>query len=159
LIQIKRELNYEEAISSESKRKCQPSTGCDLLRQHAIRGRIEELARSWVGIAEISFDLPANLDDFGSDANVACQLVEEGVRNAIRHGKAKKIQIHGFFITGLINVVVHDYGSYVKNKKSGGLGSVLVNTFAKDWDTRPEQDGTTLRFSVETSSLNKIGKE
>jgi len=61
-----------------------------LLHQHVIRGRIEELARSWVGIADISFDLPANLDDFGSDANMVCQLIEEGVINAIRHGKAKK---------------------------------------------------------------------
>ncbi len=157
MIQIKREFYFEEAINAEDKRKCQPATDCDLLRQHAIRGRIEELARSWEGIAEISFDLPANLDDFGSDANVACQLVEESVINAIRNGKAKKIQMHGFFITGLINVVVHDDGSYVKNKKSDGLGSVLFNTFTKDWDIRPEQDGTTLRFSVETFS-NTVDK-
>jgi len=60
-----------------------------LLHQHVIRGRIEELARSWVGIADISFDLPANLDDFEKDANVVCQLIEEGVINAISHGKAK----------------------------------------------------------------------
>jgi hypothetical protein len=65
--------------------------------------------------------------------------------------------MHGFFITGLINVVVHDDGSYVKNKKSDGLGRVLFNTFAKDWDIRPEQDGTTLRFSVETFS-NTVDK-
>jgi len=121
--------------------------------------RIEELARSWVGIADISFDLPANLDDFGSDANMVCQLIEEGVINAIRHGKAKKIEVHGFFITGLINVVVHDDGSYVKNKKKDGLGSILFDTFAKDWDIKPDKEGTALRFSVETSSLNKIGKE
>jgi hypothetical protein len=71
LIQIKREFYYEEAINAEDKRKCQPATDCDLLRQHAIRGRIEELARSWVGIAEISFDLPANLDDFAAQLDTA----------------------------------------------------------------------------------------
>jgi len=60
-----------------------------LLRQHVIRGRIEELARSWVGIADISFGLPVNLDEFGEDANMVCQLIEEGVINAISHGKAK----------------------------------------------------------------------
>jgi len=65
--------------------------------------------------------------------------------------------MHGFFITVLINVVVHDDGSYVKNKKSDGLGSVLFNTFTKDLDIRPEQDGTTLRFSVETFS-NTVNK-
>jgi two-component sensor histidine kinase len=157
LIQIQREFNYEEVISAEDKRKCQPATGCHLLRQHAIRRRIEELTRSWVGIAEISFDLPANLDEFGEDANMVCQLIEEGVINAIRHGKAKKIKIHGFFIPGSINVVIHDNGTYVKNKKSDGLGSVLFNTFAKDWDIRPEQNGTTLRFSVETFS-NTVDK-
>lgn len=70
MIQIKRKFYCKEAISSEGKRKYQPATDCDLLRQHAIRGRIEELARSWVGIAEISFDLPANLDDFEKDTNV-----------------------------------------------------------------------------------------
>ena len=71
MIQIKREFYYEEAINAEDKRKCQPATDCDLLRQHAIRGRIEELARSWVGIAEISFDLPANLDDFAAQLDTA----------------------------------------------------------------------------------------
>jgi hypothetical protein len=65
--------------------------------------------------------------------------------------------MHGFFITGLINVVVHDDGSYVKNKKSDGLGSVLFNTFTKDWDITPDQEGTTLRFSVETFS-NTVDK-
>jgi anti-sigma regulatory factor (Ser/Thr protein kinase) len=110
-----------------------------------------------VGIADVSFDLPANLDEFGEDANMVCQLIEEGVINAIRHGKAKKIKIHGFFIPGSINVVIHDDGTYVKNKKSDGLGSVLFNTFAKDWDIRPEQDGTTLRFSVEIFS-NTVDK-
>jgi len=65
--------------------------------------------------------------------------------------------MHRFFITGLINVVVHDDGSYVKNKKQGGLGSILFDTFTKDLDIRPEQDGTTLRFSVETFS-NTVDK-
>jgi hypothetical protein len=83
LIQIKRDFYCKEAVISESNREYQSATDCDLLRQHAIRGRIEELARSWVGIAEISFDLPANLDDFEKDTNV----------------------------------VVHDDGAYVKNKK------------------------------------------
>ncbi len=56
-------------------------------------------------------------------------------------------------------MVVHDDGLYVKNKKQGGLGRILFDTFAKDWDIAPDKEGTTLRFYVETSSLNKIGKE
>ena len=119
--------------------------------------RIEKLASSWVGIADVSFDLPANLDEFGEDANMVCQLIEEGVINAIRHGKAKKIKIHGFFIPGSISVVIHDDGTYVKNKNSDGLGSVLFNTFAKDWDIRSDKAGTTLRFSVENFS-NTVDK-
>jgi hypothetical protein len=66
--------------------------------------------------------------------------------------------MHGFFITGLINVVVHDYGSYVENKKQDGLGSILFDTFAKRWDVASDGDGTTLRFSVEIASGNSIGE-
>jgi hypothetical protein len=116
--------------------------------------RIEELARSWTGIVDISFDLPAKFDEFGTDANVVCQLIEEGVMNAIRHGMAKKIELHAFFVTGSINVVIRDDGRYVEDKKGDGLGSILFDTFAKDWDIKPELEGTTLRFSVGTSSLN-----
>jgi hypothetical protein len=56
-------------------------------------------------------------------------------------------------------VVLGDDGPYLKNKKQAGVRSILLDTFAKDWDITPDKERTTLRFSVETSSLNKIGKE
>jgi two-component sensor histidine kinase len=78
--------------------------------------------------------------------------VEEAVINSIRHGDANKIEIHAFFMSGLLKVFIHDDGVYVENKKSDGLGSILFETFAKRWDIASDAEGTTLRFSVEIPS-------
>lgn len=89
MIQIKRKFYCEEAISSEGKGKYQPATDCDCYTSTSFAGVLKGWAvPGWA--ADISFDLPANLDDFEKEANVVCQLIEEGVINAIRHGKAKK---------------------------------------------------------------------
>ena len=114
--------------------------------------RINTLAQSWKGIAEISVDLPPQIDELKAEANIFCQLVEEAVINSIRHGHANKIEIHAFFMSGLLKVVIHDDGVYVENKKSDGLGGILFDTFAKRWDIASNAEGTTLRFSVEIPS-------
>jgi hypothetical protein len=119
--------------------------------------RINALVQSWKGLAEISFDLPSDFDQIKAEANVVSQLIEEGVINAIRHGNANKVEIHAFFMSGLLKVVIHDDGVYVENKKSDGLGSILFDTFAKRWDVASDGDGTTLRFSVEIASGNTTG--
>jgi hypothetical protein len=114
--------------------------------------RINTLVQSWKGIAEISVDLPPQIDELKAEANIFCQLVEEAVINAIRHGHANKIEIHAFFMSGLLKVTIHDDGVYVENKKSDGLGSILFDTFAKRWDIGSDAEGTTLRFSVKIPS-------
>ena len=114
--------------------------------------RVNALVQSWKGLAEISFDLSPDFDEIKTEANVVSQLIEEAVINAIRHGHAKKVYIHAFFMSGLLKVVIHDDGVYVENKKPDGLGSILFDTFAKRWDIASDGDGTTLRFSVEIAS-------
>jgi len=119
--------------------------------------RIKVLVQSWKGLADISFELPPDFDRIKAERDVVSQLIEEGVINAIRHGNAKKVEIKAFFTAELLNVVIHDDGVYVKSKKSDGLGSILLDTFAKQWDIASNEDGTTLRFSVEIASGNTIG--
>ena len=114
--------------------------------------RVNALVQSWKGLAEISFDLSPDFDEIKTEANAVSQLIEEAVINAIRHGHAKKVYIHAFFMSGLLKVVIHDDGVYVENKKPDGLGSILFDTFAKRWDIASDGDGTTLRFSVEIAS-------
>ena len=114
--------------------------------------RVNALVQSWKGLAEISFDLSPDFDEIKAEANAVSQLIEEAVINAIRHGHAKKVYIHAFFMSGLLKVVIHDDGVYVENKKPDGLGSILFDTFAKRWDIASDGDGTTLRFSVEIAS-------
>jgi hypothetical protein len=114
--------------------------------------RVNALVQSWKGLAEISFDLSPDFDEIKAEANAVSQLIEEAVINAIRHGHAKNVYIHAFFMSGLLKVVIHDDGVYVENKKPDGLGSILFDTFAKRWDIASDGDGTTLRFSVEIAS-------
>ena len=111
--------------------------------------RVRELAASWTGLAEITHELSPELSELHPYSDVVAQLIEESVVNAIRHGKAKKIQIKSYSTPGLINVVITDNGRLKEGQSGGGLGTILFDTFAKSWTIGKENDTTVVKFSVE----------
>jgi hypothetical protein len=114
--------------------------------------RVRELATSWRGLAEISYELSPELSEVHSYSDVVAQLIEESVINAIRHGKAKKINVRSFSTDGLINVVITDNGHLKEGETGSGLGTILFNTFAKSWRIARENDTTVVTFSVSTEN-------
>jgi hypothetical protein len=114
--------------------------------------RVDELEKSWAGIAEISSELSPELGTLHSYSDVLSQLIEESVVNSIRHGKAQKIHIRSFPTPGLINVVITDNGQLKEGNTGSGLGTLLFDTFAKSWTIGREGDETVVKFSIATDA-------
>jgi len=110
--------------------------------------RTRELAESWTGLAEITFELSPEMSESNSNSDVISQLIEESVVNSIRHGNAKKVHIKNFCTTGQVNFIVTDDGYFKDGQSQGGLGTILFNTFTETWSINREGEKTILKFSV-----------
>jgi hypothetical protein len=115
-----------------------------------ITQRLEEISKSWSGLAEISYDLPPELSQHQPYSKVTSQLIEEAIVNSIRHGKATKISVRGSKTLDLIEVSVTDNGKFENIANEEGLGSILFNTFAHDWSINSVGNNTVLTFTVST---------
>lgn len=113
--------------------------------------RMESLQQSWAGLAEISHDLNREFSELHSYSDICSQLIEEAVVNSIRHGKANKIQVIGKTEADHLLIEVRDNGQFSENSRHTGLGTILFNTFARDWSLRRESETTVLSFTIEVS--------
>lgn len=112
--------------------------------------RLSELSASWQGLAEISHDLPAELNELRSNGDVISQLIEEAVVNSIRHGGANKICVTASLQLMGVEVTVSDNGTMDPlTQAKSGLGSILFDTFAKHWSRVREGNATVVTFQVE----------
>jgi signal transduction histidine kinase len=110
--------------------------------------RVSELATSWAGLSEVTFNLSPEMSKLNSNSDVISQLIEESVINAIRHGNATRIHIEGISSEELSTFVISDNGHLEAAPFSGGLGTILFNAFAESWSINREGDQTILKFSV-----------
>ena len=114
--------------------------------------RIEALQQSWAGLAEISYHFSDEFSELHSYSDICSQLIEEAVVNSIRHGKANKIQVTGIKEADYLSIEVIDNGQFSESSRHSGLGSILFNTFARDWSLRREPEATVLSFTIEVSN-------
>jgi len=114
--------------------------------------RMEALQHSWTGLAEISHDFSVEFSQLHSYSDICSQLIEEAVVNSIRHGKANKIQAIGKKNEDHLLIEVRDNGQFSESSRHSGLGTILFNTFARDWSLRRESETTVLSFTIEVSN-------
>lgn len=84
----------------------------------AIRDMIAEM-NSLAGV-EVSFYSDVTPFRFGEDEeNVIYRIVQEGITNALRHGKASRIEIEARKIEGVLHLKIKDNGCGCKDMKKG----------------------------------------
>jgi anti-sigma regulatory factor (Ser/Thr protein kinase) len=113
--------------------------------------QVRELSTSWAGMAKISYELPAELENMSEYSQVVSQLITEGVVNSIRHGGANEISISATFIGKDLQVKITDNGHLDSDTNSRGLGSILFNTFAKSWSLSRKDNQTVLLFVIDAN--------
>ena len=110
--------------------------------------RASELAKSWAGLAEITFELSPEMSESNSKSDLISQLIEESVVNSIRHGNAKKVHIKNFSTAGQVDFIITDDGYFKEGQSKSGLGTILFNTFTETWSINREGEKTILKFSL-----------
>jgi hypothetical protein len=113
--------------------------------------QVRELSTSWAGIAKISHELPAELENMKGYSQIASQLITEGLVNSIRHGGANEVSISATFSGEDLQVKIVDNGHLKIDTNSQGLGSILFNTFAKSWSLSRKENQTVLLFVIDTN--------
>jgi hypothetical protein len=113
--------------------------------------QVSDLSTSWAGMAKISYELPAELENMSEYSQVVSQLITEGVVNSIRHGGANEISISATFSGKDLQVKITDNGHLDSDTNSRGLGSILFNTFAKSWSLSRKDNQTVLLFVIDTN--------
>ena len=109
-----------------------------------------------MGLAGITSDLPAELDVLHPYSDIVSQLIEEAVVNSIRHGGAKEIKISAEFSGLDLKVRVSNDGVLGTASGSRGLGSILFDTFSKEWSLTNEGGQTVLLFVIDTTQKEGV---
>ena len=118
--------------------------------------QIRELSASWTGMAKIIYDLPVELEGIKEYSQIVSQLITEGVVNSIRHGGANEIYISATFSGKELQVKIIDNGHLESDTNTRGLGSILFNTFAKNWSLSHKDNQTVLLFVVDTNQKRVV---
>lgn len=109
---------------------------------------MKDLAHSWRGIAEITYDLDEKFGLSADSERIATQLVEEAIINSIRHGKASKIHVEMKYVENSLHIMVSDNGILEVKSSSRGLGSILFDNYTSHWSISREFNRTVLRMTI-----------
>jgi len=106
---------------------------------------LADLAQAWEGIAAIRLHIPADIPE-GVKTTLS-NVVEEAITNAIRHGKARNVEILVAVAPGAVNVVVTDDGTGLADAAGTGLGSRVLDQVAT-WSLQSTDQGSILSVSI-----------
>ena len=106
---------------------------------------LADLARSWEGIAAITVHVPPDVPD--STRSTLSLIVEEAIANAVRHGRARTIEVLVTVTAASVDVVVADDGSGVGVDAQPGFGSRWLDEVAT-WHLTSDLHGSRLSASI-----------
>lgn len=114
-----------------------------------LHDEVQRKAGLWSGLCDISiWTDPLVADTEGSMARDVGRVVEEGLTNAIRHGRARTISVRISYHEGAVAIVVDDDGIGPTHGKAG-LGSSLLHSLSNSWELTALPRGA--RLSVQLS--------
>ena len=106
---------------------------------------IQEVVVAWTGIAEINLDLPDESTISASTWAVIAYVVEEGVTNAVRAGKARKLEISVQVVDNDVELKIHDDGYLGVVSRDRGSGTLWLDRIApRRWSLGEDANGTVL---------------
>lgn len=111
--------------------------------------RLKRVTQSWEGIATISIALDEEIYADPIRASLMVQLIEESVANAVRSGRASKIDIVAKFAVDSLKVTVRDNGQAAIKSRGQGLGLKWIDSVAvSHWALEENDSGRTLTVEI-----------
>lgn len=116
------------------------SIGADFASQsHSSIEKMEELAKAWSGITNVRLSIDSSLIE-SSKLQLAVELVEEAISNAVRHSQASEIQIGVRAASqGIAVEILHPANSRKSGK--GSLGQLWLDQFSQQHSVEYTEDG------------------
>jgi len=111
--------------------------------------RLNRVVQSWQGIAtiEIAIDQKVYVDQLR--ASLMVQLIEESIANAVRSGRANKVEISAEFSTDSLKITVRDNGRAPIRNLRQGFGSKWIDSVAiSHWALEETDSGRTLTVEI-----------
>lgn len=131
----------------------------DFLEGENLEEVLKQIQELWDGIARITIDLDdqlaKNLHNKPIPTQCAIEIAREGVSNAIKHGKAKKIAISiSLANSDMLRVSVANDGLSPQQKNQYGVGTALLNDLSHEWDILSNENQTELVAMVSLAQRN-----
>jgi len=113
---------------------------------------VERKASLWRGLADVTVSIdPAIAALTGPVASRACDIVEEGIANAVHHGGARTISVYAAPDGEDLRMRIVDDGSGPAGG-TPGLGSRMLTACALAWSLASTDDGTVLTVRLPFNS-------
>lgn len=111
--------------------------------------RLRRVAQSWEGIAAIEISVDQEIYTDQVRASLMVQLIEESVSNAVRSGRANKVDISAVFSAETLKIIVRDNGKAPMKNIKQGFGSKWIDSVAiSHWTLEESEKGRTLTVEI-----------
>ncbi len=109
---------------------------------------VESKCQEWRGIVDTQLTIDTDSGAImGPLASHIAEVVEEGIANAVHHGRARCIRIHITSTDQAVTLQLVDDGDG-PGRGSPGLGARLMARFDADWSLTPADPGSVLQVSI-----------
>lgn len=113
---------------------------------------VETLRRLWAGICEIQFDVGASarkaIETDAASRFAINEILTEAVTNAIKHGKAKSVDIRLEKIRSGVRLEISNRGRKPAALFEKSIGSKMLDELSKNWTLNYEGGVTELRAEL-----------
>lgn len=121
----------------------------DYLEGESLRSVLQQIQDLWSGLAQVRVNLEEALNNEISKQPIAAQcaleIAREGVSNAVKHGKASKIEVSIEKLSSeMLQVKVTNDGLSPEQSEQFGVGTALLNDLSHSWEIRERENKTEL---------------
>lgn len=118
------------------------------------RETLRRVQATWQGLCEVRTDIDDQatrlLDCDAIGAEIAMEVVSEAVSNAVRHGKASRVDVTMLGEAGQLDLTITNEGLALAGGGSG-LGTTILQDCALNWRRESTDSGVSLNVSLSLS--------
>jgi hypothetical protein len=117
--------------------------------ERSFKEQLADIVQPWAALMNISINTDSAAIPSSTGADI-CQVIEEALSNAFRHGRATSVDIAITHDNGELHITIADDGDGLSSERSPGLGSAVLGSLAPgDWTLTPGNDrGAVLHLTL-----------
>lgn len=126
-----------------------------------VSAALDEVAEAWAGLCEVHVDMQqdvaARVDRDAPLASAVIDICTEACSNAVRHGRATRVDIEVRADRDTIALAIADDGAFTGDSPDPGLGTAMLDDVALSWQREQEGGLTVLRARLPAPDRGQAG--